>query len=81
MQLISQMLWDRAIRSGHHTEILEAVHRMGNLYSWGDKVRAAAEWKIQEGVGSGLGTGASMAVMPNREAILNVTRASRNLVS
>lgn len=81
MQLISQMLWDRAIRSGDHTEILEAVHRMGNLYSWGDKVRAAAEWKIQEGVGSGLGTGASLAAMPNREAILDVTRASRDLVS
>lgn len=81
MQRISQMLWDRAIRSGDHAEILEAVHRMSNLYSWGNRVRAAAEWRIGEGVGLEIEAGTSMAVMVDREAVLDVTRASRDLVS
>lgn len=81
VQRISQMLWDRAIRSGDHAEILEAVYRTGNLYSWGNKVRTAAEWRIQQGVGLGLDIGTSVAVMVSREVVLDVTRASRDFVS
>lgn len=81
MQRISQMLWDRAIRSGDHAEMLEAVHRMGYLYLRGNKVRAAAEWRIGEGVGLGLEASTSMAVMVDRAAVLDVTRASRDMVS
>ena len=39
---IADGLWERAIASGSHAEELQAVHRMGNLYSWGDRVLGAA---------------------------------------
>ena len=81
MQRISQMLWDRATGSRDHAQILEAVHRVGNFNSWGDMVRAAAEWKIQEDVGLPSETDSSIAVVVNREAVLEVARASRGLVS
>lgn len=38
---IADGLWERAIASGSHAEELQAVHRMGNLYSWGDQVLGA----------------------------------------
>ncbi len=38
---IADGLWERAIASGSHAEELQAVHRMGNLYSWGDRVLGA----------------------------------------
>lgn len=38
---IAQLVWARATRAGEHAEELEAVHRMGNLYAWGEKVVAA----------------------------------------
>lgn len=78
MQRISQMLWDRATGSRDHAEILEAVHRVGNFNSWGDRVRAAAEWKIQEDVGLPPQTDTSIAVVVNREAVLEVARASED---
>lgn len=81
MQRISQIPGDRGIRSGDHAEILEAVHRMGKLCSWGNKVRAAAERKMQEGLGLRPEIGVSMAMMVDKEAVLDVTRASRDLVS
>lgn len=39
---IADGLWERAIASRSHAEELQAVHRMGNLYSWGDRVLGAA---------------------------------------
>lgn len=39
---IADGLWARAKASGSHAEELQAVHRMGNLYSWGDRVVDAA---------------------------------------
>jgi hypothetical protein len=41
LRRIAQMLWTRATRAGAHAEELEAVHRMGNLYAWGEKIVAA----------------------------------------
>lgn len=81
MQRISQMLGYRRIRSGDQAEILEALHRMGKHCSWGNKVRATAVWKMQEGVGLRPEIGVSMAMMVDKEAVLDVTRASRDLVS
>ncbi|KAI9880411.1 MAG: hypothetical protein M1830_003451 [Pleopsidium flavum] len=50
---IADGLWDRAKASASHAEELQAVHRMGNLYSWGDRVVNAArgtEALSEEGV-------------------------------
>lgn len=39
---IADGLWERSKVSGSHAEELQAVHRMGNLYSWGNRVLGAA---------------------------------------
>lgn len=62
---IADGLWERAIASGSHAEELQAVHRMGNLYSWGDRVLGAVQ-----------GTD-----VLSDEAVYTVVMAARDLVS
>jgi len=62
---IADGLWERAIASGSHAEELQAVHRMGNLYSWGDRVLSAVQ-----------GTD-----VLSDEAVYTVVMAARDLVS
>ncbi|MCJ1366972.1 hypothetical protein MMC16_006103 [Acarospora aff. strigata] len=62
---IADGLWERAIASGSHAEELQAVHRMGNLYSWGDRVVNAAR---------------EMELLSD-EAVYAVVMAARDLVS
>ena len=42
LALIAERVWSRARGGGEHSACLDAVHRMGNLYSWGETVVAAA---------------------------------------
>ena len=62
---IADGLWERAMASGSHAEELQAVHRMGNLYSWGERVLGAA-----------CGTEVS-----SDEAVYAVVMAARDLAS
>jgi hypothetical protein len=39
---IASLAWERARQVGDHAAELEAVHRMGNLYAWGERVVEAA---------------------------------------
>ena len=45
---IADGMWQRAKNVGPEAERLELVRRMGNLFSWGGKVMAAAERPIVE---------------------------------
>ncbi|MCJ1306490.1 hypothetical protein MMC25_000133 [Agyrium rufum] len=63
---IAQLIWDRAMITEDHAGELEAVHRMGNLYAWGERVTSAARGEM--GVASA-------------EETYRVVMAARDLVS
>ena len=56
---IAQKVWERALDSRNHAAELEAVHRMGNLYGWGEIIVGAARAgdHVYSGEQSGCGEG------------------------
>lgn len=73
---IAHLLWDRATRLSEHSEELEAVHRMGNLYSWGRKVADAAAGNFEEGA-----AGHDPMWALREEAVMEVMMAGRDLAA
>ena len=51
---IAQKLWERATASNDHAAELEAVHRMGNLYAWGERIAMAARGEMAFGTQDGV---------------------------
>lgn len=51
---IAQKLWERATASSDHAAELEAVHRMGNLYAWGERIAMAARGEMAFGTQDGV---------------------------
>lgn len=63
---IAQKLWERALATGDHAAELEAVHRMGNLYAWGERIAMAARGEMACGT---------------QDSVFRIVMAARDLAS
>lgn len=65
---ITDKMWKQTKQALHNSDKFELIHRIGNMFSWSEKVMAAAGREVTE-------------LNMSQEAVLDVVMAARDLTS